>query len=74
MAAVTIVTNPYNPYSHRSHIWKTWNQKPHYGLNVVFIIHIIQIICSSGFDPDYVGKPQIIQTETTFNPHFIKAA
>ena len=52
VAAVTIVTSSYNP--HRSHIWKTWNQKPHCGLNVAFIIHIIQIICSSGFNPDYV--------------------
>ena len=52
VAAVTIVTNPYN--SHGSHIWKTWNQKPHCGLNVAFIIHIIQTICSSSFNPDYV--------------------
>ena len=52
VAAVTIVTNPYNP--HRSHILKTWNQKPHCGLNVAFIIQIIRIICSPGFNPDYV--------------------
>ena len=52
LAAVTIVTNPYNP--HRSHIWKSWNQKPHCGLNVAFIIHIIPVICSSDFKPGYV--------------------
>lgn len=61
MVADAMTINLHNP--HKSHIWKTYKQKLHSDFSMAFIIHIIGIICSFGFRPDYVGSAVYLRHE-----------